>query len=248
MSFRDWQSLSGRALRAMSPFLRHFDMRVSRWSKSYEYQRVRYMRDAGVGVVVDVGANVGQYGAELRTEGYRGRLLSIEPMEGAFRHLAGRSSRDPLWECVQCGLGAQDGEAMLRVSANGYSSSLLPILHSHIEAAPESRVQSTERVQVRTLDSVVGEWSSQWGSIGLKLDVQGYEAQVLSGACGTLPKVEFLEIELSLVPLYAGQAMMVDMIEQVRALGFSLVNVNPSFADPRTGRVLQVDGAFLRSR
>jgi len=245
---RDRQSLSERALRAMRPLLRRFDVRVSRWSRSYEYQRLRYMRDAGVMAVVDVGANVGQYGAELRADGYRGRLLSVEPLGRAFRHLAGRSARDPLWECIQCGLGARDGEAMLSVSANGYSSSMLPILDSHVEAVPESRFQSAEKIRVRTLDSVVGEWSDRGGAIGLKLDVQGYEAQVLRGASGTLPRVVFLEIELSLVPLYAGQALFIDMIEYVRGLGFSLVNMETGFSDPRTGRVLQFDGIFLRSQ
>ena len=101
---------------------------------------------------------------------------------------------------------------------------------------------------MRTLDSLVGEWTDQRGAIGLKLDVQGYEAQVLRGASGTLPRVVFLEIELSLVPLYAGQTLFIDMLEHVRSLGFSLVNVNSGFTDPRTGRVLQLDGIFLRNQ
>lgn len=244
----DRQSLSGRMLRDIRPRLRRFDVCVSRWSRSYDYQRVRYMRDAGVVAVVDVGANIGQYGAELRADGYHGRLLSIEPLWSAFGQLVGRSARDPLWDCIQCGLGAQDGEATLNVSANGVSSSILPILDSHVEAAPESRVQNAEKIRLRTLDSVVSEWIDPRGAIGLKLDVQGYEADVLRGASGTLPRVVFLELELSLVPLYAGQVLFIDMIEYVRTLGFSLVNVDTGFADPRTGRVLQCDGIFLRSQ
>jgi FkbM family methyltransferase len=232
----------------MTPLLRRFDVRVSRWSRSYEYQRMRYMHDAGVVAVVDVGANIGQYGAELRADGYGGRLLSIEPLGSAFRDLAGRTARDPLWTCVQCGLGDRDGDAVLSVSANGFSSSILPILDSHVEAAPESRVQGAEKIRVRTLDSVVGEWSDQPGALGLKLDVQGYEAQVLRGAGDTLPRVALLEIELSLVPLYARQTLFIDMIEHVRALGFSLVNMETGFSDPRTGRVLQFDGIFLKSQ
>jgi len=245
---RDRQSLSGRALRAMRPFLRRFDARVSRWSKSYEYQRVRYMRDEGVVAVVDVGANAGQYGTQLRADGYPCRVLSVEPLETAFRHLARCAAEDPLWDCVQCGLGAQDGEAMLSVSANGYSSSMLPILDSHVDAAPASRYEGVQRTAVRTLDSVVDEWDEGEGAIGLKLDVQGYESEVLRGASGTLPRVAFLEIELSLVPLYEGQPLFIDMIEYVRDLGFSLVNVDSGFADPRTGRALQMDGIFLRSQ
>ena len=241
------QKMSGRALRAMRPILRRFDVRVSRWSRSYEFRRLRYMRDAGVTAVVDVGANVGGYGTMLRTGGYRGRLLSVEPLEEAFHQLSDRCAQDRLWDCVQCGLGARDEEAMLSVSANGYSSSLLRILDTHVEAAPRSRVQSAQKIRVRTLDSVVSEWGGARGAIGLKLDVQGYEAEVLRGASSTLARVALLEMELSLVPLYAGQALFMDMIEFVREYGFSLVNVDTGFANPRTGRVLQLDGIFLRS-
>jgi FkbM family methyltransferase len=209
---------------------------------------MRYLRDAGVETFVDVGAYVGQYGADLRADGYRSRLLSVEPMEQAFSCLARRSARDPLWECARCALGARDGEATLSVSVNEYSSSLLPILEAHVEAAPGSQHQGTQRIAMRTLDSVVDEWGGAQGAIGLKIDVQGYEDEVLRGAKATLPRVAFLEIELSLVPLYAGQVLFIDMIEHVHSLGFSLVNLDTVFTDPRTGRVLQVDGVFLASR
>jgi FkbM family methyltransferase len=241
------QTLGGRVVRAMRPVLRRFDARLTRWSKSYGCQRQRYLHDSGVAAVVDVGANAGQYGAELRADGYRGRLLSVEPLEGAFQHLALRCAEDPLWDCVHCGLGARQEESILSVSANGFSSSLLPILDSHVEAAPESRYQDTQTVQIRTLDAVVDEWECAQGQIGLKLDVQGYEAEVLRGAGATLPRVSFLEIELSLVRLYAGQPLFTEMVQAASALGFSLVNVEAGFSDPRTGRVLQIDGIFLRS-
>ena len=136
---------------------------------------------------------------------------------------------------------------MLSVSANGCSSSLLPILDAHVEAAPQSRVEHVQEIRVRTLDAVVNEWGAAGASIGLKLDVQGYEAEVLRGAEGTLPRVALLEVELSLVPLYAGQTLFMDMIEMAHDVGLSLVNVDPGFTDLSTGRVLQVDGIFLRN-
>lgn len=96
--------VSVRVLRALKPHLRRFDVEVSRWSRSYEYQRVRYMRDLGVAALVDVGANEGQYGAMVRAQGFPGRLLSIEPQAQGYRRLARRSAKDPLWDCLQWGL------------------------------------------------------------------------------------------------------------------------------------------------
>ena len=126
------------------------------------------------------------------------------------------------------------------------SSSVLPILDSHVEAEPESRYRGAEKIAIRTLDSVVSEWGTRESRIGLKLDVQGLEAEVLRGAGNTLPRVWFLESELSLTPLYEGQVLYEEMIKHLGEAGFSLFNVSPGFSDPRTGRVLQLDGIFLR--
>ena len=197
--------------------------------------------------VVDVGANEGQYGADLRAEGYAGRLLSIEPQDHAYGRLAQRTANDPLWDCMQCGLGAEDGEGVLRLSANGVSSSILPILDFHVEAEPGSRYCGEEMIPLFTLDAVVSRWATPVSRIGLKLDVQGFESEVLLGAEKTLPQVWFVESELSLRPLYEGQALFVEMIERLAGVGFSLVNVCPGFVDPRTGYVLQLDGIFVRN-
>jgi FkbM family methyltransferase len=239
------QSLSRSLVRAVTPLLRRFDIRVSRWSKSYAFQRIRYLRDTQVSALIDVGANEGQYGAELRGDGYRGRLLSVEPLDSAMLRLRERCAGDPLWECVQCAAGSTGGRGTLGVSDNSYSSSLLPIMESHLTAAPDARYGAMQPVDLRTLDSIVQEWGAQ-GSIGLKLDVQGYEAEVLAGAEATLPRVAYLEAELSLVHLYEGQPLFADMVERLAALGFSLVNLNPAFVDARSGRTLQLDGVFLR--
>ena len=239
--------MSAWALRVLRPHLRRFDVQVSRWSKSYDFQRIRYLRDLGVDALVDVGANEGQYGADVRAYGYSGRLLSVEPQAQAYVRLVERASQDSLWDSLQCGLGAESGEAELKLSANGWSSSILPILDSHVEAEPESRYRGAERIVLRTLDSVVAEWGTLGSRIGVKLDVQGFEAEVLRGAANTLPSVWFLECELSLTPLYKGQLLYDEMIWRLGNEGFSLVNICRGFSDPKTGRVLQIDGVFLRT-
>lgn len=75
---------------------------------------------------------------------------------------------------------------------------------------------------------------------------KGYEHQVLSGGAETLPAVAFLELELSLIPLYEGQILANQMIGYLSNRGFGLVNLSPEFSDPRNGRVLQINGIFLR--
>ena len=80
----------------------------------------------------------------------------------------------------------------------------------------------------------------------LKIDTQGYEWQVLDGACETMSQMQGVLCELSLVPLYEGQRLWMDMIQRLEREGFALWSIQPGFMDPRDGRTLQVDAVFFR--
>ena len=83
-------------------------------------------------------------------------------------------------------------------------------------------------------------------NVFLKIDTQGYESQVLEGAEKTLEIVSGVQLELSLVPLYEGQMLMPDLIAKMTDLGFDLWGISPTFADPESGQMLQVDGTFFK--
>jgi hypothetical protein len=80
----------------------------------------------------------------------------------------------------------------------------------------------------------------------LKIDVQGYEPQVLAGAVELLPKLTGLQLELSLAPLYEGERGFSEMIDLVEREGFTLHDLNPCYSDSKTGRTFQVDALFFR--
>lgn len=209
-------------------------------------RRARFLRDAGVTCVLDVGANVGQYAQGLRAGGYAGRIVSFEPLGAAYQELAARAAADPSWDVRNVGLGAARFEAEINVAANSESSSLLPMGGEHESAAPESRYVGTERIEVVPLDAIRDQVLGPADTAWVKVDVQGYELQVLEGAAGTLGRVRGLELELSLVPLYVGAPLIEDVIARVRALGFVLAAVEDVFTDPRTGDTLQYAGTFVR--
>ena len=83
-------------------------------------------------------------------------------------------------------------------------------------------------------------------SVFVKLDVQGYEKNVLAGGKKFLSTATGVQLELSLVPLYEGQILYDKMIEFLRAEGFVLTAVVPGFIDVNSGRMLQFDGIFFR--
>ena len=69
---------------------------------------------------------------------------------------------------------------------------------------------------------------------------------VLEGAERLLPRLRGVQLELSLISLYDGQALYIDLIHWLRERGFELWNVIPAFVDRESGRLLQLDGVFFR--
>lgn len=208
-------------------------------------RRVRLAEIRDVDTVLDVGANEGQWAHGLRKEGYAGRIVSFEPLAPAYAGLCKRASGDRLWQTYNLGLGASNEKATIHVAGNSTSSSFLPMATAHAEAAPYSAYIGEQTAQVVTLDSFCADWPSS-RRLYLKIDVQGGEMTVLQGALATLTQVDILELEMSLVPLYKGQALHSEMAQYVSERGFELVGLDEGFSDPRTGRLLQYDAVYER--
>ena len=210
-------------------------------------RRSRLFRSLGVDLVFDVGANSGQYGAELRRFGYRGRIVSFEPLAVPYAALHKRAARDENWEAVNRALGREPGRQTINVAANSVSSSLLDMLPLHESVAPYARYVGSEVVEVARLDDMSDSYLPGERGPFLKIDAQGYESEILAGARQLLPSLIGLEIELSLAHLYANDTLVDEMMAQLKAFGFGLADLRPGLADGRTGRLLQADGIFVRA-
>lgn len=208
----------------------------------------RLLREREIGLVVDVGANKGGFAGKVRAAGYAGPLISFEPLQEAHQILQTLAAESSTWTIApRMALGAEPGEARLHVAGNSSSSSLLPMLKAHEEAAPGSAYIAEETVQIQRLDGVLPGWLDPLPNrMLLKIDTQGYERQVLEGAAGILDKVDILQLELSLLPLYEGQWLLEEALARLNTLGYTLWSLSEVFADPRSGRLLQVDGVFVR--
>ena len=172
-------------------------------SRSEGARRGALLRHYGVDQVYDVGAAIGLYGQELRRFGFAGRIVSVEPLTEPFVQLSTRARNDPHWDVVQVALGSQPGTADVIVAGNSDSSSLLPMLERHLQAAPHTAAVSTQATEVTTLDLLALEHPLSQRSF-LKIDTQGYEGAVLDGASTLLESLIGVQLELSFVPLYAG--------------------------------------------
>jgi FkbM family methyltransferase len=199
-----------------------------------------------VDLVLDVGGGLGQYGGRLRRTGYEGRIVSFEPLDSSRLKLVELARPDRAWEVRPEGLGESDGAAVINVSGNPGSSSLLAMLDAHRAAAPTSAYVATQPIAVRRLDGILREVRRGAARPMLKIDVQGFELAVLRGAGETLREYCLVQLEMSTVPLYAGGPLRDDIERFLETAGFEIAGVLQGFSDPETGRMLQLDGLFAR--
>jgi len=185
---------------------------------------IDFIEDRKIDLVIDVGANVGQFGQSLREGGYKGRIVSFEPIESAFRELSKKASADANWQAFHCGLGAAHGEAIIHVSELTVCSSILDL--TSVASLHDSRVAvtRTEKIEIRTLDEVAASLS---GRILLKIDTQGYEKQVIEGGPQTIARVKGILMELPVIHVYQGEWQFHEAAKYMADLGFVPAQIQP---------------------
>ncbi|MCF8007985.1 MAG: FkbM family methyltransferase [Methylovulum sp.] len=224
-----------------------FDLHRLTPSANPQVQLKKSLEVVNANIVFDIGANEGQFASELRSVGFFGELVSFEPLSSARKKLLSLAENDRKWSVhPQAAVGDQDGLIEINIAGNSVSSSVLPMLESHSDAAVGSAYVASEKVPIILLDSVAEQYLRPESNLFIKIDTQGYEWKVLDGASETLKRAKGVLCELSLVPLYEGQRLWRDVIERLEAEGFTLWAIQKGFTDPRDGRSLQVDAIFLR--
>lgn len=201
-----------------------------------------------IDLVLDVGANDGHFASVLLENRYVGRIVSFEPQTDAFSRLVSKSNNVDGWECRNIALGSENHVSTINVSENSVSSSILDMLPEHEIAAPGSGYSGKEQIEVKSLDSIWNELNGRGRKAWLKIDTQGYEMEVLRGATASLAVIEVVQMEMSLVELYGGSPSFMELLEYVLNAGYEIASFEPGFTDAVSGRVLQVDGIFIRKK
>lgn len=214
----------------------------------YRNLRRRWLLDAGIRTILDVGANAGQFARLARAVFPGAAIYSFEPLPDCFEALKAALPAGPDFHPVNCALGREEGTLEFRRAKHTPSSSFLKMTKLHEEAFPESTGGQEERplsVAVRTLDGVAAELRLQ-DNILLKIDVQGYEANVLAGGPATVRRAEVVIVETSYRRLYEGQPLFHDIYETLRGLGFDFEGNMEQMVSAADGRVVQADSIFVR--
>jgi FkbM family methyltransferase len=195
--------------------------------------------------VFDVGANIGQFGTALRKRGYRGRIISFEPIREIFEQLQASAKRDPLWTVHCCALGDHAGQATINVSSSSVFSSLLGQRHAASEHAADAVKLRAENIVVRTLDEFFAEFAAE--RCFLKIDTQGFERQVIGGAARAVDFLHGIQMELPVIHLYEDMWTLSQALDYMAGQGFVVSGVEPVSHHSRDRcAVIELDCIFRR--
>jgi len=206
-----------------------------------------------IDVVVDVGANFGQFHDTVRYEvGFTGPIVSFEPVSSFRAQLEARKHTDRAWHVEPCALGSvHQASAVIHVMVSPGLSSLkdpdFGAMQSLLPAPDRVGVEGDETIEVRRLDDVAPSHPvlGQAKRVLLKTDTQGFDLEVLRGSHAFLAQTVAILIELSVLPIYADAPSYQDVIAELHALGYDLSGLFPVMLDPHL-RVIEFDGVFVR--
>lgn len=206
------------------------------------------MNATGINCVLDVGANIGQFGRFLRKEGFSGTLISFEPIASVYAELSRAIAKEPNWYCRRTALGDTDGNAEINISKNLVSSSFLRAKSWSIEIEEGIAEVERELVPLNRLETIWSELplNTQNTSIMLKIDVQGFELRVLGGLGERLSEIKLVLLEASLVPVYDEEPKFEDVIRKLRETGLHPVWIGPGWGNNVTKQIFQCDIIFAR--
>jgi len=195
--------------------------------------------------VVDIGANCGQFALISRKCFYNARIDSFEPLVEPADRFERVFSGDINTHLHRCAIGAEKATMFIHVSERDDSSSLLPIGKKQSELFPHTGEREVREVSVLPLHEVI-DAKSLISPVLLKIDVQGFEFEVLKGCRSMLDHFSWIYVECSFIELYEGQALAHEVIDYLSQHGFILSGVYNMSYD-RHGTAIQADFLFSQN-
>jgi len=206
------------------------------WGSDAFLDQERWLRDAPVRVVFDVGANDGDTVHRYRELFPAAAIYAFEPFEESHRRLAERFAADPQVRPQHGAVTNATGTRALFVNAVNQTNSLLPLNPDEIDRARASseHLDRTVTVPAVTLDAFCARERLDRIDL-LKMDIQGGEGMALEGASSLLSRkaIRLLYLEVLFAELYKGQASFCDLVRVLDRHGYQTAGLYNLVIDER---------------
>lgn len=194
--------------------------------------------------IVDIGANRGQFSLACRALLPDAQIFSFEPLPNAAEIFHQFFHEDSNVRLFRAAIGPERSQELMHVSARDDSSSLLPMGSEQVKTFPGTEEVGTIHVDVAPLEYFLNPSDISAPAL-LKIDVQGYEFEVLTGCKSLLHVFEHVYCECSFVELYTGQKLVDSIIDWLYQRGFRLAGVY-NMSHDKFGKAIQADFLFER--
>ena len=204
-----------------------------------------FLRCHSFRTVLDAGANKGQFALATRAHLPNAKIIAFEPLPEAARVFRAVFAGDKDASLLPVALGLKPAEMDMHISKRNDSSSVLPIGKLQDKVFPGTEEIGLQRIKVVRLDDTIEREQIVTPAL-LKIDVQGYELELLKGAEKTLTILDSIYVELSFLPLYDGQPMAHEVVAWLAEKAFVLRGVY-HIAFDEYGEAVQADFHFGRN-
>jgi FkbM family methyltransferase len=206
----------------------------------------RFVLSKELNTIVDIGANKGQFALACIEWAPNATVISFEPLPGPSQVFTRLFKHNQNVQLHKFAIGPKHDKVVMHVSAREDSSSLLPIGVQQITAFPGTHESYQSYIELAPLSAFMNSGSIKAPAF-LKIDVQGYEMEVLIGCQSLLENFNFIYCECSFIELYSGQKLVGDIIKWLENINFSIVGVfNVSY--DKLGMPIQGDFLFERNQ
>ena len=230
-------------------FLHHFGYQLSKYpfsKRQIDSGYFKWLQNFGINTIIDVGANEGQFIQKISGILPEAHIYSFEPLKDPFRKLKKNIQEGKNITLFNFALGDEEKETIINRNDYSPSSSLLELTDLHTDAFPITKKIKEENISIKVLDKIADDLELI-KKVMMKIDVQGFELNVLRGSENTLKNVDIILIETSFYELYKNQPLFKDIFGFLNDQGFNYFGSFEQLYDERDGKILQADSIFIRS-
>lgn len=229
----------------------NFGLKIKKIFNRYGYDIKKYhnvydhvLQKLDIQTILDIGANTGSYSQDIAKHFPRAKIYAFEPLADCLKELKMVAEKNPLIVPVPYALGSKNENAVIQRSSFHPSSSLLRMNDLHKELYPKSSRQTEETIRVKRLD----DWATNINmkkELFIKMDVQGFEKEVISGGTSTIKQASALIIENSYVAFYEKQQLAAAIIMMMHELGFHYFGAAHMHYNMKTNLPIYEDSFFI---
>jgi FkbM family methyltransferase len=194
--------------------------------------------------IVDVGANEGQFALKMRKLFPVAKIHSYEPLPHVYQKLLKQFEGDENFLAYNYALGNKNEESQIYLNEYSPSSSLLKMKDEHKKHFDFARKETACNIKIKRIDDVMKIETLQ-KPVLLKIDVQGFEEQVIQGGTAFIGGCDMIIIEVSFKELYATQPLFHTIYQLLNSLGFKYGGNYEQLVSPEDGSILQADAIFV---